>query len=118
MSQLLSEIPSISTLMEISQMSQDDILNKLGLETKRTPMQTYSPPLSSFGVGLLLGVGLGVLFAPKSGKATRDELLARAKKFSDAIGTARDSIMPARMKKEDEATVNGMTDTTDTPIHA
>lgn len=118
MSQLLSEIPSLATLMEISQMSQEDILNKLGLEAKRTPMQTFTPPVSSFGAGLMLGVGLGVLFAPKSGKATRDDLLARARKLSDAISETRDSIMPSRMKKEGEAKANGITDTSDTPIHA
>ena len=39
------------------------------------------------GIGTLIGVGLGMLFAPKSGKETREEIAEGAKNTADAIKT-------------------------------
>ena len=45
--------------------------------------------MKSFLVGLGIGVGLGVLFAPMSGEETRDRLAEHANDFADQ---ARDTI--------------------------
>ena len=40
---------------------------------------------SALAVGLVVGAALGVLFAPKSGTETRDDLLDSAREGSDAV---------------------------------
>lgn len=58
-------------------MSRDDILCSLGLQTRRSPAAYVLPALGMFGVGLLAGAGLGMLFAPRTGREIRRELGTR-----------------------------------------
>lgn len=50
----------------------DDALGWLGLERRRGPLAS----LGVFGVGMAVGAGVGVLFAPASGVETRRRLMA------------------------------------------
>jgi hypothetical protein len=50
-----------------------DVLRRLGLE-ERTPMADFFTGLGLFAVGVLLGTGLGIIFAPKAGAETRSRL--------------------------------------------
>lgn len=52
--------------------SRDDILSSLGLQSRRSAADLVLPALGLFGVGLVVGAGLGLLFAPKSGAETRE----------------------------------------------
>lgn len=54
-------------------LDRDDVLDLIGLEERR---DRVLPGLAMFGAGLLLGVGLGLMLAPKSGGALRSELKA------------------------------------------
>jgi len=48
----------------------DAILERLGLE-ERTPVSDFFSGLGMFAIGILVGAGLGVLFAPRRGEEVR-----------------------------------------------
>jgi len=60
-------------------------------------------------IGLAIGVVLGILFAPKSGKETRNELTEKSEKLmemgkenvSDVVGKARDLVESGKQKIEE-----------------
>ncbi len=64
-------------LRDVSNLDKNDLLNAIGLETRRTATDYVLPALGVFGAGLLVGAGLGLLFAPKSGKEIRGNLRGR-----------------------------------------
>ena len=53
--------------MGIRDLTTEDMLHSLGLEHRRTTVDFVFPALGIFGVGLLVGAGLGLLLAPKTG---------------------------------------------------
>lgn len=61
----------------MSYISKDDILAKLGLETKPSAGQMIVSAIGPFGVGMLLGAGVALLFAPKSGRKLREDIRTR-----------------------------------------
>jgi hypothetical protein len=58
---------------KLADVDRDDVLELVGLEERR---DTVLPGLAVFGAGLLLGVGLGLMLAPKPGAALRSDLKA------------------------------------------
>jgi hypothetical protein len=54
-------------------MDRGDVLHQLGLE-EHTPTSDFFTGLGLFAVGVLVGAGLGVMFAPKPGAETRSQL--------------------------------------------
>ncbi len=52
----------------------DSLLDRMGLEQKRTAMDVIVPMLGVFGAGIAVGATLGVLFAPKRGDEFRHEI--------------------------------------------
>ncbi len=52
----------------------DSLLDRMGLEPKRSAMDVIFPMLGVFGAGIAVGASLGVLFAPKPGDDLRHEL--------------------------------------------
>jgi len=66
---------SLHRLVEgLSDLDQDDLLEKVGLERRRGPTDYLLPALGLLGAGLAVGCGLGMLLAPKSGRELRAEL--------------------------------------------
>lgn len=55
----------------------DDLLRLAGLERRRSAASQIGPALGIFGAGLLLGAGLGLLLAPRSGHELRHEISER-----------------------------------------
>src|SRR5688572_10372105 len=49
-------------------------LDLIGLERRRGTMSYMAPTISAFGVGIAVGAGLGLLFAPKPGARLRDDI--------------------------------------------
>lgn len=52
----------------------ESMLDRLGLEHKRSTVDIVLPMLGVFGAGIAVGATLGVLFAPKPGDALRHEI--------------------------------------------
>ena len=61
-------------LKELRHLDKDDILDMLGLETKSSTAGWIAGTLGTFGLGLLVGAGLGLLLAPKPGRELREDL--------------------------------------------
>ncbi|MCY1015158.1 YtxH domain-containing protein [Pyxidicoccus sp. MSG2] len=64
-------------LNTLKKMDKDDLLNLIGLETRRDTADTLLPVLGAFAAGILVGAGLGLLLAPKPGNQLRDDLKQR-----------------------------------------
>jgi hypothetical protein len=54
-------------------LDRDAILDRLGLE-ERTPAGDFFTGLGLFSIGVLVGAGLGLMFAPKRGEEMRAAL--------------------------------------------
>jgi hypothetical protein len=54
--------------------SVNSLLDRMGLEYKRSTMDMMLPALGIFGAGIAVGAALGVLFAPKRGEEIRSDL--------------------------------------------
>jgi gas vesicle protein len=59
-------------------MTTDDVLARLGLHTRMKTTDYMLPALGLFGAGLVVGAGLGLLFAPRPGHEMRAEIGRRA----------------------------------------
>lgn len=64
-------------LHDIRNMDKDDFLGLLGLESKHSFTNRLLGSLGTFGIGLLVGVGAGLLLAPKTGSDLRHDLRAK-----------------------------------------
>jgi hypothetical protein len=58
------------------------LLALFGLRTKRAPGSRVAQTIGTFSVGLLVGVGLGLLLAPKAGRGLRQDLRGRLRQAS------------------------------------
>jgi hypothetical protein len=66
-------------------MNREDILNSLGLQTIPERSDTVLPAMAIFGAGILVGAGLGMLFAPKPGRELRDDIRRNAGDLGENI---------------------------------
>jgi hypothetical protein len=62
---------------KLKNLDKDELLEYLGLQTKRTAADWIIPSIGLFGIGILVGAGIGLMMAPKSGAELRDDLRAR-----------------------------------------
>jgi uncharacterized membrane protein YebE (DUF533 family) len=58
-------------------MSKGDVLRALGLSTRPTTTSRLIGAFGTFGVGLLVGAGVALLLAPKSGRELRGTIATR-----------------------------------------
>lgn len=83
------------SLKDLKKLDRDDVLDLIGLETRRTTAETALPALGIFAAGLLVGVGVGLLIADKPGQQLRGDLRQRIQggqdKLTTAINSARSS---------------------------
>jgi len=66
----------------------DDVLSALGLERRRTPFDVALPAAGMFFAGVVVGAGVALLVAPKSGRETRRELRGRASELSHRLSSS------------------------------
>lgn len=72
-------------MKDLRNFDKDDILEMIGLQTKTSTTAWLAGTLGTFGVGLLVGAGLGMLLAPKAGRELREDLRDRLRRVpSDA----------------------------------
>lgn len=72
-------------LDKLKSLDKDDLLNLLGLETRHSTTDYLLPGLTLFGVGLLVGTGLGLLVAPRTGKELRQDIAKRIEDVPEAL---------------------------------
>lgn len=76
-------------LKNLKHLDRDDFLNLFGLESKSSTTGWMAGTLGTFGVGLLVGAGIGLILAPKPGRELRGDIRGRfrsgAENASDAI---------------------------------
>jgi len=88
--------------------SADDVLSKLGLQTKMTARDYVFPALGIFGLGLLVGAGIVALSVPTVREQIRDRLRRGASKVRDMGEQAREKVEGAAEQiKEKVAGSNG-----------
>lgn len=88
----------------------DLLLDQLGLQKKRQPVDVILPALGIFGAGLAVGATLGLMFAPKRGDELRGELKERlddlrersAEQYRELKHKSEKAIEQARARMEDE----------------
>lgn len=61
-------------LKDLRDLSKDDVLEVLGLQTRTSATASFFGSLGTFGLGLLAGAGLALLMAPKPGRELREDL--------------------------------------------
>jgi len=76
---------STRDLKDLKKMDKDDLLNLIGLETRKDTTDYLLPALGAFTVGVLLGVGVGLMLAPKPGNELRSDLRNRLQGGQDAL---------------------------------
>ncbi len=76
--------------MNLRDMTKDEILKNLGIETRPSFGQFVLPVLGIASAALLIGAGIGMMLAPKSGRELRSDLNERM------------STMRSRMRREVE----------------
>ena len=68
------------------------VMDLIGMERRRTTAERAVPIIAFFGVGILVGVGIGLMTAPRSGSELRGEL---KDKFQSAAPKAAEAIESA-----------------------
>jgi hypothetical protein len=79
-------------LRKLKGMKKDDILGMLGLETRRSTGGWIAGALGTFGVGMLVGAGVALLLAPKTGRELRTDLRDRLRRAPDDLSDAVDEL--------------------------
>lgn len=76
--------------------SRDELIQQLGLDRQYSGMDLMLPALGIFGAGVLVGAGLGLLLAPKSGQELRQDIRRGAHQLqdrtADVIQTTTDTV--------------------------
>ena len=73
-------------LKYLQDIDKDDVLEALGLEERSSPWTTAFGTIGIFALGCLVGAGIGLAFAPKSGEEFRNELGDRMRRKADEMG--------------------------------
>lgn len=76
-----------NSLKRLSDLDKDDLLELIGLEERRTSADKMVPALALFGAGVLVGVGLGLMLAPKPGRELRADVKHKLQKGPGAAAT-------------------------------
>lgn len=76
----------------LTEMEKDDLLEMVGLEARRSAAEKVLPSLALFSAGVLLGVGLGMMLAPKPGRELRSDL-------RDRLGRGANDVMQQVQEK-------------------
>jgi hypothetical protein len=80
----------------LKDLDREDVLGWVGLQSRRTALDALLPSLGIFGVGLLVGAGVGLLLAPKSGQELREDLRDRLQGASEEAQGALSSVTSER----------------------
>ena len=86
-------------LKDLSNLDKDDLLGLLGLEKKDSLPASLATTLGTLGVGLLIGVGIGFMLAPKAGRGLREDIRERLRGAPEVLGVSVPGDQPAGAHK-------------------
>ncbi|MEA2626383.1 MAG: hypothetical protein QOD06_2428 [Candidatus Binatota bacterium] len=69
--------------------TRDEISSLMGLAPQRDS-ETVASAVGVFAIGILVGAGLALLFAPKPGQELRDQIGERVNELRDRVGGEKD----------------------------
>jgi hypothetical protein len=72
------------SLKDLKKLDRDDLLDLVGLQ-RASSNDWVAPALTALGVGLLVGVGVGLLLAPKTGAGLRHDLRDKLRSAQDSL---------------------------------
>jgi hypothetical protein len=72
------------SLRDLKKLDRDDLLDLVGLQ-RASSTDWVAPALTALGVGLLVGVGVGLLLAPKPGAELRNDLRDKLRHAQDSL---------------------------------
>lgn len=75
-------------IKDLTSLDQDDLLGTLGLEKKDSFAATLAGTLGTLSIGMLIGVGIGLMLAPKAGRGLREDIRERLRGAPEALADA------------------------------
>lgn len=75
------------SLKDLKKLDRDDLLDLVGLQ-RASANDWVAPALTALGVGLLVGVGVGLMLAPKPGSELRNDLRDKLRSAQDSLPDA------------------------------
>jgi hypothetical protein len=72
------------SLKDLKKLDRDDLLDLVGLQ-RASSNDWVAPALTALGVGLLVGVGVGLMLAPKPGSELRNDLRDKLRAAQDSL---------------------------------
>ena len=87
----------LKALKYLQDIDRDDILEAIGLQERRSTWATAFGTIGIFALGCLVGAGIGLAFAPKSGEEFRNELGDRMRRKADELGVNTDVMNRSQM---------------------
>jgi len=85
----------------------DDVLAKLGLQTRLSARDYVFPALGIFGLGILVGAGIVVISTPRMREQIRDRVRRGASKMREMGEQARDKMEDAAEHLKEKVTGAG-----------
>jgi gas vesicle protein len=79
-------------LRDLTEFDRDDILGALGLQTRSSTASWLFGSLGLFGLGIVVGAGVALVLAPKTGTELRRDIEGRIKTMRDRIGNGAQSL--------------------------
>ena len=77
-------------LKYLQDIDKDDVLEALGLEERSSPWGTAFGTIGIFALGCLVGAGIGLAFAPKTGEEFRSELGEKMRRKADELNVGNE----------------------------
>jgi hypothetical protein len=93
---------------ELRNYGKRDLLSALGIEMEGNWGDFLGPALGAFGVGCLVGAGLGLLFAPQAGRELRQGIRQKFTKGRGRAALPAEEAYPSGYERAAQQDVQGM----------
>jgi gas vesicle protein len=94
-------------MSDLRSMDADDILRNIGLQTRRSRASSVLTVAGLVGAGIVVGIGLGMMFAPQRGDQIRREMRAKAGEVKARAGHYKDKLAREAEEAKERITSSG-----------